>query len=78
MKPKPRIYKGPDGWTVELPTFGFAAVPSVRSGFATRQRAGEWLAAKQNIGAASQHVERTTTPEDRDLLSGKRWPVVIR
>lgn len=76
MKPKPRIYKADDRWAVELPAFGFA-LGSTKSGFASRQKAGEWLAGRQGIGTASQHAERTTTPEDRDLRYGKRWPLVI-
>lgn len=60
MTAKPRIFKAEDGWSVELPAFGFAATPTVKPGFASREKAGEWLTNQQGIGSASQLVERTS------------------
>lgn len=77
VKPKPKISKGDDGWQVTLPAFGFAST-IVRPGFTSREQAGAWLAAQKNVGSSAQHLGRTTTPEDRDLRYGARWPVVIR
>lgn len=78
MKAKPAIRKADDGWFVELPPFGFSTQPTRRTGFVSRQKAGEWLATQRLLGNASQLAERTTTPESYNLRYGARWPLVIR
>lgn len=78
MKTKPLIYKRDDGWAVELPAFGFAITQTVKAGFPSREKAGEWLVLRGTAGSAGQACERTVTPEDHDLRYGKRWPLVIR
>lgn len=76
MKLKPRIYKADDGWSVELPAFGFAP-SSTKPGFASREAAGAWLARHGNIGSGSQHIERASSVGDRyRRVDG--WPLVIR
>lgn len=79
MRPKPRITKGPDGWQVERPRAGFAG-PEVRSGFASREAAGEWLKNTGNLGSSSASFDRTRTPEGYRKHNHGRdaWPVIIR
>lgn len=77
MSAKPRIFKADDTWSVELPAFGFAATPTVKPGFPSREKAGDWLGKRRATGSASQLAERTTTPTSYyGTLGG--WPMVIR
>ncbi|HEX3778422.1 MAG TPA: hypothetical protein VHX38_02060 [Pseudonocardiaceae bacterium] len=73
---KPRIFKADDGWSVELPAFGFAAKPIVKPGFPSRERAGEWLAKQGACGSASQLAERASVIRSR--YSDMNVPMVIR
>ncbi|MBB1153980.1 hypothetical protein [Amycolatopsis dendrobii] len=76
MKPKPRVYKGPYGWMVDRPGYGFTG--STTSGPHPSQPAA--LRSLTGPGYAGGQVERTDTP------SGARrsqqypfapWPVEV-
>lgn len=73
MKPKPRIFKADDGWSVELPAFGFGS-STTKPGFASREAAGTWLTQQGNIGSGSQHIERAsaTRPWKRESRRARR------
>ena len=80
MKPKPKIGKNADGWSVERPGYGFG--PPVTLGpFPSH---GAALAAlRTGTGSAGSSVERTVTPEAVSAVhvwwhGSRTWQPVIR
>jgi hypothetical protein len=78
VKARPRVTKGPDGWVVQRPGYGFAK-PSPEGPYDSQRKALESL--KTQPGSAGPVIESTSTPEPPMDFYGNPpvlWPVVFR
>lgn len=77
-KPKVKITKGPEGWMVEKPAYGFAR-PNPDGPYQSHAAALDSLTIA--TGSAGASVERAKTPEPgvwASFNSHRVWPGVIR
>lgn len=79
MKSKPRVYKGPAGWMVDRPAYGFTG-PTTTGPHPSQ--AGALRTLQAGPGYAGGQVERTETPAGAEGTEGwypiTPWPVEVR
>lgn len=80
MKPKVKIAKSPDGWSVERPGYGFGRSVTIGP-FPSHSAA--LAALRTSTGSAGPSVERTVTPEAVSAVQvwwhgSRTWQPVIR
>lgn len=72
---KPRVYKGPTGWMVERPGYGFS--PATTAG-PHRTQTAALTSLRGQPGNAGSTAERTTTPAASPRGGGRIWPMEVR
>ncbi|WP_409186699.1 hypothetical protein F9C11_21660 [Amycolatopsis sp. VS8301801F10] len=76
MKPKPRVYKGRDGWMVDRPGYGFTG-PTTSGPHKTREAAHRTLAGPGYAGGQIERTETPAGPRRSQQYPITPWPVEV-